>query len=158
MAEGSAFHSCAVVLSPRLSPRTQAQPRCRGRHRRVRVACVVAAVPSEHSGLRRAHLNVIVAVVHADNGAGPSVDVPCGLCTGREARQRGRCTGMLRQSQRQQRRQRRQRRQRQRWRRWRRNGAPKSTQRLRLALGCEERSPERMRCGVPRESWRQPPA
>lgn len=44
----------------------------------------------------------VVAVMHADNGAGPSVDVPCGLCTGREARRRGRCTGMLRQWQRQQ--------------------------------------------------------
>jgi hypothetical protein len=44
----------------------------------------------------------VVAVMHADNGAGPSVDVPCGLCTGREARRRGRCTGMWRQRQRQQ--------------------------------------------------------
>ena len=117
--DGSAFHSCAVVLSPRLSPRTQAQPRCTGRHRRVRIACVRAAepsercaeralcrasaVPSEHSGCGvRTSMWPVVAVMHADNGAGPSVDVPCGLCTGREARRCGRCTGMLRQWQRQQ--------------------------------------------------------
>ena len=69
-------------------------------------ACVrpsrASAVPSEHSGCGvRTSMWPVVAVMHADNGAGPSVDVPCGLCTGRKARRRGRCTGMWRQRQRQ---------------------------------------------------------
>jgi hypothetical protein len=69
-------------------------------------ACVrpsrASAVPSTVACGVRTSMWPVVAVMHADNGAGPSVDVPCGLCTGREARRRGRCTGMLRQWQRQQ--------------------------------------------------------